>query len=61
MYSQMKPQVDTELQGIMKKIFETAYAAAKQFDRPWDLQFGANAAGFLKVYKAYKHMGYLKF
>ena len=45
----------------MTNIFATAYKTAQDFDRPWDLQFGANAAGFLKVYKAYKAMGYLKF
>lgn len=49
------------MKGIMQNIFSTAYKTAQDFDRPWDLQFGANAAGFLKVYKAYKHMGYLKF
>lgn len=54
-------EVDEKLKGIMNNIFATAYKTAQEFDRPWDLQFGANAAGFLKVYKAYKAMGYLKF
>ncbi|XP_063687262.1 NADP-specific glutamate dehydrogenase-like [Bolinopsis microptera] len=54
-------EVDEKLNGIMTNIFATAYKTAQEFDRPWDLQFGANAAGFLKVYKAYKAMGYLKF
>jgi len=54
-------EVDEKLNGIMTNIFATAYKTAQDFDRPWDLQFGANAAGFLKVYKAYKAMGYLKF
>lgn len=54
-------EVDEKLKGIMNNIFSTAYSTAQEFDRPWDLQFGANAAGFLKVYKAYKAMGYLKF
>ena len=57
----MMLQVDEKLNGIMTNIFATAYKTAQDFDRPWDLQFGANAAGFLKVYKAYKAMGYLKF
>lgn len=56
-----REEVDEKLKGIMQNIFHTCYQTAKDFNRPWDLQFGANAAGFIKVYKAYKAMGYLTF
>ncbi len=42
-------EVDTKLFGIMKSIFETADATAKEFGHEGDLLMGANIAGFRRV------------
>ena len=42
-------EVDTRLFGIMKNIFDTAYATSKEFGDEGNLLMGANIAGFRKV------------
>ena len=42
-------EVDLQLQGIMHHIFTTVHDTASTFGDPFDLEKGANIAGFLKV------------
>ena len=48
-YSWTSEEVDAKLQQIMKNIYESSVAAAKQYGMEGDLVAGANIAGFLKV------------
>ena len=48
-YGWSSAEVDAKLHDIMKNIFETSLAAAKQYGMEGDLVAGANIAGFLKV------------
>ena len=48
-YSWTAEEVDAKLQQIMKNIYESSVAAAKQYGMEGDLVAGANIAGFLKV------------
>ncbi len=48
-YSWSAEEVDEKLKGIMKNIYESSVAAAKEFGMEGDLVAGANIAGFLKV------------
>ena len=48
-YSWTAEEVDAKLQQIMKNIYESSVAAAKQYGMDGDLVAGANIAGFLKV------------
>ncbi len=48
-YSWSAEEVDAKLKDIMKNIYESSVAAAKQYGMEGDLVAGANIAGFLKV------------
>ncbi len=48
-YSWTSEEVDAKLQQIMKDIYASSVAAAKQYGMDGDLVAGANIAGFLKV------------
>ena len=48
-YSWSAEEVDAKLKDIMKGIFESSVAAAKEYGMEGDLVAGANIAGFLKV------------
>ncbi|MBR2926936.1 MAG: NADP-specific glutamate dehydrogenase [Clostridia bacterium] len=48
-YSWSAAEVDAKLKDIMKGIYESSVAAAKQYGMEGDLVAGANIAGFLKV------------
>ncbi|MBE6553370.1 MAG: NADP-specific glutamate dehydrogenase [Ruminococcaceae bacterium] len=48
-YSWSAEEVDEKLKGIMKNIYESSVAAAKEYGMEGDLVAGANIAGFLKV------------
>ncbi len=48
-YSWTSEEVDAKLQQIMKEIYASSVAAAKQYGMEGDLVAGANIAGFLKV------------
>ncbi len=48
-YSWSAEEVDAKLHDIMKNIFESSVAAAKQYGMEGDLIAGANIAGFKKV------------
>ncbi len=48
-YSWTAEEVDAKLQQIMKGIYESSVAAAKEYGMEGDLIAGANIAGFLKV------------
>ncbi len=48
-YSWSAAEVDAKLKDIMKNIYESSVAAAKQYGMEGDLVAGANIAGFLKV------------
>jgi glutamate dehydrogenase (NADP+) len=48
-YSWSAEEVDAKLHDIMKNIFESSVAAAKQYGMDGDLIAGANIAGFKKV------------
>lgn len=50
-------EVDQHLHNIMKEIHRQCMEACKQFARPRDYVFGANAAGFLKVGQAMLEQG----
>ena len=50
-------RVDQELQAIMRRIFDTISATAKQYAQPGDYVTGANIAGFLKVAQAMMAQG----
>ncbi len=56
-YSWSSEEVDQKLQGIMKNIFDSSIAAAKEFNLGDDLVAGANIAGFKKVAEAMKAQG----
>jgi glutamate dehydrogenase (NADP+) len=51
-YSWSAEEVDAKLQTIMKNIYESSVAAAKQYGMEGNLVAGANIAGFLKVAKS---------
>ena len=48
-YSWSAEEVDEKLKGIMKNIYESSLAAAKEFGMEGNLVAGANIAGFIKV------------
>jgi len=50
-------EVDTKLEQIMKNIFDTASATAKEFEQPTNLVLGANIAGFRRVADAMIEQG----
>lgn len=50
-------EVDARLKNIMLNIYNQCYETSKEFDKDNDLEFGANAAGFLKVAKAMHEQG----
>lgn len=50
-------EVDANLKGIMKDIYDNSAAAAKEFDAEGNLVVGANIAGFLKVAEAMSAQG----
>ncbi len=50
-------EVDSKLQGIMKNIFASCDAAAKEYGMEGNYMAGANIAGFLKVAEAMKAQG----
>ncbi len=56
-YSWSAEEVDAKLRDIMKNIYQTSVAAAKEFGMEGDLVAGANIAGFLKVAKAMEAQG----
>jgi len=51
-YSWTAEEVDEKLKGIMKNIYQSSVAAAKEYGMEGDLVAGANIAGFLKVANA---------
>ena len=51
-YSWSAEEVDAKLKDIMKNIYESSVAAAKEYGMEGDLVAGANIAGFLKVAEA---------
>lgn len=57
----MKPwtfeTVDAGLKGVMKHIFETSYATAKEFGQPHNLVMGANIASFRRVAHSMRDLG----
>jgi glutamate dehydrogenase (NADP+) len=48
-YSWSAEEVDEKLKGIMKNIYDSSVAAAKEFGMEGNLVAGANIAGFIKV------------
>ena len=56
-YSWSAEEVDEKLRGIMKSIYESSVAAAKEFGMEGNLVAGANIAGFLKVADAMMAQG----
>ena len=56
-YSWSAEEVDEKLHGIMKNIFESSVAAAKEYGMDGDLIAGANIAGFKKVADAMMAQG----
>ena len=50
-------EVDAKLEKIMKHIFDTASATAKEFGEPTNLVLGANIAGFRRVADAMIEQG----
>ena len=50
-------QVDEKLQQVMKSIFDTISATAKQYSNEHDLVLGANIAGFERVSDAMLKQG----
>ncbi|MEC5424094.1 NADP-specific glutamate dehydrogenase [Virgibacillus sp. C22-A2] len=50
-------EVDAQLQGIMKTIYQNCIIAAKEFDQEGNLIAGANIAGFQKVADAMMEQG----
>jgi len=49
--------VEAKLKGIMRSIYTTSSATAREYGRDRDLKFGANAAGFKKVANALRSHG----
>lgn len=56
-YSWTAEEVDEKLKAIMKNIYHSSVAAAKEYGLEGDLVAGANIAGFLKVAEAMKWQG----
>ena len=56
-YSWSAEEVDAKLHDIMKNIYESSVAAAKEFGMEGNLVAGANIAGFLKVADAMMAQG----
>ena len=56
-YSWTAEEVDEKLHAIMKNIYDSSVAAAKEYGMEGDLVAGANIAGFLKVADAMKWQG----
>ncbi len=56
-YSWSADEVDAKLKDIMKNIYESSVAAAKEFGMEGNLVAGANIAGFLKVADAMMAQG----
>ena len=56
-YSWEAEEVDAKLKMIMKNIYASSYAAAKEYGMEGDLVAGANIAGFIKVAEAMKAQG----
>ncbi len=56
-YSWSSAEVDAKLHDIMKNIFDSSVAAAKEYGMEGDLVAGANIAGFLKVAEAMMAQG----
>ena len=56
-YSWTAQEVDEKLKQIMKDIYDSSVAAAKEYGMEGDLVAGANIAGFLKVADAMKAQG----
>ncbi len=56
-YSWSAAEVDAKLKDIMKSIYDSSVAAAKEFGMEGDLVAGANIAGFLKVADAMMAFG----
>ena len=56
-YSWTFEEVDAKLHEIMKNIYASCSAAAKEYGKEGDLVMGANVAGFLKVAEAMKSQG----
>ena len=56
-YSWSAAEVDAKLKDIMKNIYESSVAAAKEFGMEGNLVAGANIAGFLKVADAMMAQG----
>ncbi|KAJ2079449.1 hypothetical protein H4R24_003778 [Coemansia sp. RSA 988] len=52
-----REEVDSQLERIMKDIFEDSLAAAQRYNLKDDIQAGANIAGFLKVADSMIHQG----
>ncbi|KAJ2806325.1 hypothetical protein FBU31_003782 [Coemansia sp. 'formosensis'] len=52
-----REEVDTQLEKIMKDIFDNSLAASQKYGLKDDIQAGANIAGFLKVAEAMIHQG----
>ncbi len=56
-YSWSAEEVDAKLKDIMKNIYESSVAAAKEYGCEGDLVAGANIAGFIKIAEAMKAQG----
>ncbi|MBE6600770.1 MAG: NADP-specific glutamate dehydrogenase [Ruminococcaceae bacterium] len=56
-YSWSAEEVDAKLKDIMKNIYDSSVAAAKEYGMEGDLVAGANIAGFIKIAEAMKAQG----
>ena len=56
-YSWSAEEVDAKLHDIMKGIYDSSVAAAKEYGMEGDLVAGANIAGFIKIAEAMKAQG----
>ena len=56
-YSWSAEEVDAKLKDIMKGIYDSSVAAAKEYGMEGDLVAGANIAGFIKIAEAMKAQG----
>ena len=56
-YSWSADEVDAKLKVIMKDIYDSSVAAAKEYGMEGDLVAGANIAGFIKIAEAMKAQG----
>ena len=59
MMSWSREEVDARLQKIMHDIYTQCADTAEEYGKKGDYQFGANAAGFLKVAEAMKAQGWV--